>query len=216
MRRANTTFVNLRATLDDLDPLVDESKPVARKLRPFLAELRPLARDARADAARPEPRSCARPGAANDLVELHAAQPALRDIAVGAGAGATAPSARARSRPSAKALRGATPELAFLRPYARDLLGWFDDFCHTRHLRRARRRQSRAAPHVSAFALLNGQLCARPAASCAPGRSRPVARAARATAAPARSSRPADGSNPCRPTPDFPCDPTQVLPGRDR
>src|SRR3954453_23733337 len=28
MRRANTTFVNLRATLDDLKPLVDESKPV--------------------------------------------------------------------------------------------------------------------------------------------------------------------------------------------
>ena len=47
MRRANTTFVNLRATLDDLDPLVEESKPVAKKLRPFLAELRPLARDAR-------------------------------------------------------------------------------------------------------------------------------------------------------------------------
>ena len=38
MRRANTTFVNLRATLDDLDPLVEESKPVAKKLRPFLAE----------------------------------------------------------------------------------------------------------------------------------------------------------------------------------
>ena len=32
MRRANTTFVNLRATLDDLDPLVDESKPVAKQL----------------------------------------------------------------------------------------------------------------------------------------------------------------------------------------
>src|SRR3954469_22398730 len=38
MRRANTTFVNLRATLDDLKPLVDESKPVTPKLRRFLAE----------------------------------------------------------------------------------------------------------------------------------------------------------------------------------
>ena len=47
MRRANTTFLNLRATLDDLDPLVEDSKPVAKKLRPFMAELRPLARDAR-------------------------------------------------------------------------------------------------------------------------------------------------------------------------
>ena len=34
MRRANTTFLNLRATLDDLDPLVADSKPVAKKLRP--------------------------------------------------------------------------------------------------------------------------------------------------------------------------------------
>ncbi|HEX4735582.1 MAG TPA: MlaD family protein, partial [Thermoleophilaceae bacterium] len=40
MRTANSTFVNLRATLDDLKPLVDESKPVAPKLRRFLAQLR--------------------------------------------------------------------------------------------------------------------------------------------------------------------------------
>ena len=40
MRRSNTTFVNLRALLDDLDPLVAESKPVAKKLSPFLADLR--------------------------------------------------------------------------------------------------------------------------------------------------------------------------------
>ena len=33
MRRANTTFVNLRAALDDVDPLVDASEPVARRLR---------------------------------------------------------------------------------------------------------------------------------------------------------------------------------------
>ena len=32
MRRANTTFVNFRATLDDAAPLVEESKPVAKKL----------------------------------------------------------------------------------------------------------------------------------------------------------------------------------------
>ena len=43
MRRANTTFVNLRAALDDVDPLVDASKPVARRLQPFLREARELA-----------------------------------------------------------------------------------------------------------------------------------------------------------------------------
>ena len=61
MRRANTTFLNLRAALDDLDPLVEESKPVAKKLRPFMAELRPLARDARPTLRATSPRSCAGP-----------------------------------------------------------------------------------------------------------------------------------------------------------
>ena len=46
MRNANTTFVNLRAALDDVDPLVDASKPAARELRPFLAQLRAAAADA--------------------------------------------------------------------------------------------------------------------------------------------------------------------------
>ena len=46
MRTANTTFVNLRAALDDVDPLVDASKPVATELRPFLAKLRAAAADA--------------------------------------------------------------------------------------------------------------------------------------------------------------------------
>ena len=47
MRRANTTFVNLRAALDDVDPLVDASEPVARRLEPFLAEARGFAADAK-------------------------------------------------------------------------------------------------------------------------------------------------------------------------
>ncbi len=42
MRQANTTFVNLRAALDDLDPLVETSKPATKNLAPFLAELRPV------------------------------------------------------------------------------------------------------------------------------------------------------------------------------
>src|SRR3954471_19232715 len=68
MRRANTTFVNLRATLDDLRALVRESKPVTPKLRRFLAELRPLAQD-----AKPTVHDLAniirKPGKDNDLVE---------------------------------------------------------------------------------------------------------------------------------------------------
>ena len=54
MREANTTFVNLRAALDDVDPLVDASKPAAKKLQPFFAELR--SRDRRRGADDPRPR----------------------------------------------------------------------------------------------------------------------------------------------------------------
>ena len=82
MRRANTTFVNLRATLDDVDPLVAESKPVAKKLRPFLAELRPLARDAR-PTLRDLSAIIQSPGGDNDLIELTKSNVPLRNVAVG-------------------------------------------------------------------------------------------------------------------------------------
>lgn len=42
MRQSNTTFVNLRAALDDLDPLVETAKPATKNLAPFLSELRPV------------------------------------------------------------------------------------------------------------------------------------------------------------------------------
>ena len=81
MRKANSTFVNLRSALDDLDPLVDDAKPVVRdKLIPFLDEVRPFARDAR-PAVRELSRTVRRPGADNDLVELLRRQPALDKIA---------------------------------------------------------------------------------------------------------------------------------------
>src|SRR5436305_56495 len=45
MRRSNTAFVNLRSTLNDVDPFVNASKPVAKKLGPFLDKLQPLLHD---------------------------------------------------------------------------------------------------------------------------------------------------------------------------
>ena len=65
--RANTTFVNLRATLDDLDVLVDASKPATKDLAPFLRELRPLVARRAPDDPRPAPAGHARPGPNNDL-----------------------------------------------------------------------------------------------------------------------------------------------------
>jgi phospholipid/cholesterol/gamma-HCH transport system substrate-binding protein len=69
MRNFNTTAVNLRSTLDDVDPLVNASKPVARKLRPFTHQLRGFATDA-VPAISDLEHIVRRRGANNDLIEL--------------------------------------------------------------------------------------------------------------------------------------------------
>ncbi len=211
MRRANTTFVNLRGTLDDLDPLVSDSKPAARELRPFLAQLRPLARDARpalADLSAIINKS----GPDNDLVELTRAQVPVANIAVG-------PVRRNGARregalpASARALRVGAPELGSARPYAPDLLGWFDDFSHS-GVFDALGGISRPALHADAFALLDGKLFPVPpelrdAAFVASGGVRN-----QRNRCPGSAEHPAaDGSGPYRPSEDFDCDPSQVLPG---
>jgi phospholipid/cholesterol/gamma-HCH transport system substrate-binding protein len=155
MRRADTTFVNLRATLDDLEPLVDESKPVAKKLRPFLAELRPLAHDAR-PTLRDLSALVRSPGASNDLIELTKSSVPVRNAAVGP----TNRNGKQRDGAfpgSTKALAAAIPELATARPYAPDLTGWFDDFGHS-GLYDALGGASRAGPYVNLFAPVNGAL----------------------------------------------------------
>jgi phospholipid/cholesterol/gamma-HCH transport system substrate-binding protein len=127
MRKADTTFVNLRASLDDLTPLVDDAKPIVRtKLRPLLSELRPFARAAQ-PVIRDVSATVRRKGSDNDLVELLRRQPALAQIATQTA------QRNGSDRPGAlpeivKALEGVTPQLAFLRPYSPDLVGWFDDF----------------------------------------------------------------------------------------
>src|SRR3954451_7071463 len=129
MRRADTTFVNLRATLDDLTPLVNESKPVTPKLRRFLAELRPLTHDAR-PTLRDLSRLIRTSGADNDLIELTKGQVPLKNIAIGPVQ--RNGKAREGALPSStKALDESIPELAYARPYAVDLTGWFDDFSHS-------------------------------------------------------------------------------------
>jgi phospholipid/cholesterol/gamma-HCH transport system substrate-binding protein len=126
LRKANTTFVNLRATLDDLDPLVAASKPVVNDLRPLMADLRPFARDSApmfrdlADAIR-------KPGKGNDLVELLRAQVPL-DKAANDPVEANGAKREAAFPALAKSMKGSTPQTAFFRPYAVDLTGWFDDF----------------------------------------------------------------------------------------
>ena len=77
MRRANTTFVNLRSTLDEVDPLVDASKPVAKRLQPFLSQARAFAADAE-PTVRDLSVTIRRGGQSNDLIDLLALVPAAR------------------------------------------------------------------------------------------------------------------------------------------
>ena len=138
MRRANTSFLNLRATLNDLDPLVADAKPVARNLSPLLADARAVAA-----AAKPTLRdlrsAIRRPGRGNDAVEVLRAVPRLADIAVVSRARTVAPGGRDVSvgetpgafPQAAQALRDAAPVIAFARPYSMDFVGWLDDFSST-------------------------------------------------------------------------------------
>ena len=210
MRRANTTFLNLRAALDDLEPLVDDSNPVAKKLRPFLAELRPLARDAR-PTFRDLSELLKAPGKGNDLIDLTNAQPALRDIAVGDV------EENGKERPGAfpastQAFDEAAPQVGYLRPYTVDLLGWFDDFSHSGTYD-ALGAASRVGVHANAFALLDGQLAPVPP-ELRDEVFQQVAETDQRNRCPGGGEhRAKDGSRPWRPAPDYNCDPTQVLPG---
>jgi len=129
MRRANTTFVNLRAALGDVDPLVDASKPVAARLGPFLNQARAFASDAE-PTIRDLRKAVRRPGRRNDLIDFVKSVPPLADIAV------ESKERNGKSREGAfpasvKAFRDASPIIASGRPYTQDLLGWFDDFSTT-------------------------------------------------------------------------------------
>ena len=129
IRTADTTFVNLRGTLDELDPLVKAQRPVARKLPAFFNELRPFVRNAR-PTLRDLSRVVRQPGADNDLVELNRTFPPLARVAL------DSQQRNGKKRVGAfpevtKALKDGAPIQAFARAYSPDFVGWFDDFSHT-------------------------------------------------------------------------------------
>jgi phospholipid/cholesterol/gamma-HCH transport system substrate-binding protein len=138
MRQANTTFVDLRFALDDVDPLVEASKPVAPKLNQLLLELRPFADD-----ARPTVRDLAdivfQRGRDNDLYDLQQTFPPVASMALDTETRSTdfgaGPKNVGRVRgafpETIEAVNDALPMIAFGRPYTPDLMGWWDDFSAT-------------------------------------------------------------------------------------
>jgi phospholipid/cholesterol/gamma-HCH transport system substrate-binding protein len=111
-RQANTTFVNLRAALDDLEPLIDASRTATVNLAPFLAELHPVLSKA-VPVFRNLRLTVARPGFANDSNELLAALPTVQQRA-------------SRTFPhSEDAIAAFQPNLNFIRAYVPDLFNGF-------------------------------------------------------------------------------------------
>ena len=199
LRQANTTFVNLRSTLDDLDELVDASKPVAPKLAPFFRQLRPLVTEAR-PTIRDLSSLISRRGADNDLIDLLKKQPQLTKVATPA------------FRHTVEGLQKGTPVLQFIRPYAPDLIGWFRDFGQTTANYDANGHFARISPIVNAFQFTDtpagGTLTALPAnqrqVGLQSGKVKRCPGAATQTAT--------DGSNPYAPE-GSDCDPSIVPPG---
>jgi phospholipid/cholesterol/gamma-HCH transport system substrate-binding protein len=111
-RQSNTTFVNLRAALDDIDPLVETAKPATKDLAPFLAELRPVIQKA-VPLFKNLRLTVRRPGKANDAAELLAALPEVQQRA-------------ARAFPhSEEAIADFQPNLNFARAYTPDIFNGF-------------------------------------------------------------------------------------------
>ena len=115
LRKANTTFVNLRSTLDDLDLLVEESKPATQDLAPFF----------RASCGRssPTPPDGRRPAHADPLAGLgQRPDRAHREAAApGAADRVGVPARDPDARPG-------QPVIEYFRGYTPDFAAWFSDF----------------------------------------------------------------------------------------
>ena len=115
LRQANTTFVNLRATLDDLDPLIEVTGEATPDLKPFLIDLADVS-----DRSVPVFRNLSKvlhlDGPANDLVDTLGALPGAQR--------------RAQSSVPAtiRAIDDGQPNIAQLRPYSPDLLAFLGAF----------------------------------------------------------------------------------------
>jgi phospholipid/cholesterol/gamma-HCH transport system substrate-binding protein len=115
LRQANTTFVNLRATLDDLDPLVTASYPATKHLAPFLRRLRLVSTDA-VPVFGNLSSVVHLPGAHNDLADALKTLPAVRD------------QARTAFPATIDAMDASQDEITQLRPYSPDLMAFISRF----------------------------------------------------------------------------------------
>jgi phospholipid/cholesterol/gamma-HCH transport system substrate-binding protein len=109
LRQANTSFVNLRAALDDLDPLINTTGRATKNLDEFLLKLQPVARRA-VPVFTDLGLAVDRPGPSNDLAAL------VKNLVPLHKRGGPA------SRSGIRALNASQEFVTFARPYAPEFL----------------------------------------------------------------------------------------------
>jgi len=199
LRQGNSTFVDLRATLDDLDPLLAASKPAAAVLPRFFRDFTPLLNES-VPTFQNLSAIVHQPGAFNDATDAVQHLPQLQRIGSQAFGS------------SITAMRKGQPVIDFLRPYSPDLVGWFRDFGQSAANYDANGHYARVMPIFGAF---------RYVANGSGGSLEPVPPSQRLAGlrsgftrrCPGAASQPRpDGSNPYVPA-GFDCNPSDVPPG---
>jgi phospholipid/cholesterol/gamma-HCH transport system substrate-binding protein len=193
LRKANTTFVNLRATLDDLQLLVDESKPATKELEPFFRQLRPLVAEARPTIADLS-ELIRKPGSDNDLTELTAMQPRLAELTASVFPRAI------------RTLDRAQPVVEYARQYTPDIAGWITKFAEVAGYYDANGHYARVMPIFSPTVYSGGTLQAVDFNRHFEGWEQGILRHCPGAA----TQRPPDGSAPLSVSG---CDPNDVPPG---
>ena len=115
LRQSNTTFVNLRAALGDLEPLVETAKPATKELAPFLSELRPVFQKL-VPFTHDLKLIVHRPGKGNDAADLLATLPDVQELTSNAFPHAEA------------AVEAFQPNLNFIRAYTPDFFNAIGKF----------------------------------------------------------------------------------------
>ena len=202
LRKANTTFVNLRAALGDLDVLVAESKPATRDLAPFFRALRPLVADAE-PTIRDLRLLIRRDGAGNDLTDLTRKQPRLARLA-----------SVAFPR-TIRALQKSQPVIEYIRPYTPDLAGWITKFGQGASNYDAHGHFARIQPMFNAFSLTSTPLLGQVLTPTQDATRVEGLETTQSFRCPGGATQPPpDGSAPWRDTDgDLECDPSTVPPG---
>jgi phospholipid/cholesterol/gamma-HCH transport system substrate-binding protein len=193
LREANTTFVNLRSTLDDLDVLVNESKPATKDLARFLRVLRPLVHDSRPTIR--DLRTLIRaPGPGNDLIDLLKKTPRLANLT-----DTVFPR-------SVTALQQTQTVLEYARPYTPDFAGWLTKFGTSAMTYDANGHYARIQPIFNAFQF--NQTPTGPVLTPNTGSRLAGLELGQNQKCPGGAMQPPpDGSAPFLETPDFACDP---------